>query len=220
MQIAIDGPGGAGKSTIAKTVAASKGFIYVDTGALYRAIGNYALQNEVNTKDGAAVAALLPNISIELCYVDGEQRVMLNNEDVTALLRSEPVSMAASDVSAHPPVREFLLKLQRDIARKNDVIMDGRDIGTVILPQADVKIFLTADSAERAKRRVLQLAQKGVQADFDSVHADIIERDRQDSERATAPLKAAPDSVLLDTTDMNFEQSLATVAELIDRASK
>ncbi len=215
MQVAIDGPGGAGKSSIAKLIAAKMNMIYVDTGALYRAIGLYALRAGKNTRSEGEVTPLLPSIKVDLRFIDGVQHVFVNDEDVSDHLRTEDVSMAASDVSKHPSVRSFLLDLQRDIASKNDVIMDGRDIGTVILPDADVKIFLTADAKERARRRVEQLADKGVTADFDVVLADLNERDKQDSERATAPLKPADDGIILDTTSFTFEESVQAITEII-----
>ncbi len=215
MQIAIDGPSGAGKSTISKKVAEKLGFIYVDTGALYRAIGYYAIQKGVSPKEEQAVCTLLSELKIELCYKDGTQLVLVNGDDVSGFIRSEQASMAASDVSRYPEVRTFLLNLQRDIAATNNVIMDGRDIGTVILPSADVKIFLTADAAERAQRRVDQLHEKGMQAEFDDVYRDVLARDEQDSNRAAAPLKPAEDAILLNTTGNEFLQSVEIIEKLI-----
>ncbi len=215
MQIAIDGPSGAGKSTIAKQLAAQLGFIYVDTGALYRAIGYHAIITGVDPKDEEAVCSLLGEVKIELCYRDGVQLVLINGKDVSGFIRSEQASMAASDVSRYPRVRSFLLDLQRDIANSNDVIMDGRDIGTVILPNADLKVFLTADAAERARRRVEQLEQKGETVSFEDVYRDILARDAQDSGRETAPLKAADDAVTVDSTDYDLEQTTAIIADLI-----
>ncbi len=215
MQIAIDGPSGAGKSTISKKVAEKLGFIYVDTGALYRAIGYYAIQKGVDTKQEQPVCALLGDLKIELCYSDGVQLVLVNGEDVSGFIRSEQASMAASNVSRYPQVRAFLLNLQRDIAATNNVIMDGRDIGTVILPNADVKIFLTADAAERAQRRVDQLHEKGMKVAFDDVYRDVLARDEQDSNRDAAPLKPAQDAILLNTTGNEFSQSVEIIENII-----
>ena len=186
ISVAIDGPSGAGKSSLAKRLAKELGYLYVDTGAMYRAIGLYALRAGADPQDAAAVLALLPGIRIELAYVGGAQRVFLNGEDVSEAIRTEAVGMAASGVSAHQGVRDFLLELQRRLARTHDLLMDGRDIGTVILPNATVKIFLTASAEARAARRLAQLLQKGQTADYDTVLADICRRDRQDTERAAA----------------------------------
>lgn len=215
LNVAIDGPAGAGKSTIAKTIAARRGMLYLDTGALYRAIGLFALRSGTDTKDADAVAALLPRIKLELAFAEGTQHVMLCGEDVSDDIRTPPVAMAASNVSAIPAVRSFLLSLQRDIASENDCIMDGRDIGTVILPNADIKIFLTASPEERARRRLKDLAEKGIEADFDAVVADIKRRDENDSSRAIAPLKPADDAVTVDTTAMSFEQVVELISGMI-----
>ncbi len=215
MQIAIDGPSGAGKSTIAKQLAAQFGFIYVDTGALYRAIGYHAFTTGVDPKQEDAVCSLLKGLQIELCYRDGVQLVLVNKKDVSGFIRSEQASMAASDVSRYPMVRNFLLDLQRNIANSNDVIMDGRDIGTVILPDADLKVFLTADAAERARRRVEQLKEKGDIVQFDDVYRDVLARDAQDSGRETAPLKAADDAVTVDSTAYSLEETIEIIANLI-----
>lgn len=218
MMVAIDGPAGAGKSAAARAAAKELGFIYVDTGALYRAVGLFVLRRGISPTDSASVIALLDEINEEIRYIDGEQRVFLNGEDVSGLIRTEEVSAAASGVSAIPQVRAFLYHTQRDIAEKNNVIMDGRDIGTAILPEAEVKIFLTASPKERAGRRVHQLAEKGVVADFDEVLKEIIERDENDSTRAAAPLTRAKDAVLIDNTEMTFEQSVAKIKQLVAEA--
>lgn len=206
--VAIDGPSGAGKSTIARKTAQSLGFIYVDTGALYRAIGLYMTRNGVSTEDAAAIAQELAKVEIELRYVEGEQRVFLNEEDVSDQIRTPEASMTASAVSAVPAVRDFLLELQRDIARKNDVIMDGRDIGTVVLPHADVKIFLTATAEDRARRRHAQLLESGMSVDFNQLLEEIEQRDYNDSHRAVAPLKQADDALLIDTSGNQLQESI------------
>ncbi len=215
ISVAIDGPSGAGKSTLAKRLAKELGYLYVDTGAMYRAIGLFALRQGVDPKDEAAVTALLPQIQIELRYVDGAQRVLLCGEDVSEAIRAENVGMATSAVSAHPPVRAFLLELQRGMARTHDILMDGRDIGTVILPGATVKIFLTASAEARADRRFKELQDKGVDTDYETVLEDIRRRDYQDSHRATAPLRQAEDAVLVDTSEMDLEQSFQALKSLI-----
>ncbi len=216
ISIAIDGPSGAGKSTLARSIAAKLGYLYVDTGAIYRTIGLYALENGVDPKDEAAVTATLPDIQVGLEYgEDGLQHMLLNGRDVTKDIRLPDVSLYASAVSAHPPVRAFLLEMQRKLARENNVIMDGRDIGTVVLPDADVKVYLTATAAERARRRCLELEQRGTPQPFEKVLAEIEERDYNDSHRATAPLRQAEDAVLLDTTELDFVQSEAAMMKLI-----
>ena len=213
--IAIDGPAAAGKSTVAKALAASMGFIYVDTGALYRAIGYYAYDKVDSTTNAEAVSALLGDIDIQIKYIDGVQRIFLNGADVSEDIRSPEMSMAASNVSAIPAVRAFLLDLQRRLAAENNVVMDGRDIGTVILPNAQVKVFLTASPEERARRRMLEYKQKGQEVDFDQLLADIKQRDYNDSHRATAPLKQADDAVLVDSTEMKFEQVLDKITAIV-----
>ncbi len=213
--IAIDGPAGAGKSTIAKKISAELGYVYVDTGALYRAIGLYALQSGIPELTEQYVLPLLSEIRVELKFVDHLQRVFLNDEDVSEEIRRNEVSMAASKVSAIPAVRDFLFSLQQKIARENNVIMDGRDIGTVVLPHADVKIFLTASPEDRAKRRHLELLQKGQEVDFDTLLKEIIERDHNDSTRAVAPLKKAEDATAVDTSGNSLEKSVALLTELI-----
>lgn len=215
INVAIDGPAGVGKSTVAKGVAAKLGYIYVDTGALYRAVGVYALRQGVDTRDGNGVSALLPEINVELKFIDGVQHVFLNGEDVSVEIRTPDASMAASNVSAIPSVRSFLFDLQRDIAGKNDCIMDGRDIGTVVLPNAQVKIFLTADPEERAMRRYKELIVKDPDVKYDDVLADLKVRDYQDSHREIAPLKPAEDSVVYNTTGNSLEESVEKVINII-----
>ena len=208
ISIAIDGPSGAGKSTLAKSLAETLGYLYVDTGAIYRTIGLYMYEADIDPKDEAAVLAALPEIEIQLSHgEDGLQRMTLNDCDVTEAIRLPHISLCASAVSAHPGVREFLLEMQRELARTNNVIMDGRDIGTVVLPQAQVKVFLTASPEARAKRRMKELEQRGTPQPFEEVLRDIQQRDYNDSHRAAAPLKQAEDAVLLDTTELNFAQS-------------
>ena len=214
--VAIDGPAGAGKSTIAKAVAAKQQFIYVDTGALYRSIGLYAVRCGKDYTDGTQVIPLLPQISLQLRYVEGIQRVFLNGEDVSDLIRTPEIAMAASGVSAIPQVREFLFDLQRDMAKKNNVVMDGRDIGTVVLPDADVKIFLTASPEARAHRRHDEHLAKGEKVSYDDILQDVITRDYNDSHRAVAPLKQAEDAVLVDTTHLDLEQSIQTVMKIVE----
>jgi len=208
ISIAIDGPAAAGKSSIARAIAASLGFIYVDTGAMYRAIGCYALGNGVATNDAAAVNALLPEIELDVRYENGEQRIYLNGEDVSVAIRRPEMSMAASNVSAIPEVRTFLLEQQRSFAKTQSVVMDGRDIGTVVLPDATVKFFLTASVDERTKRRLIEYEEKGQIVKFDDLLEEMIRRDKQDSERAAAPLKQADDAVLVDNTSFTKEETL------------
>ena len=215
INIAIDGPAGAGKSTIARSLASKLGYIYVDTGALYRAVGVNAMRGGADTKNPEQVCATLEGADVSLRFVDGEQRVFLGEEDVSVVIRTPEASMAASNVSAIPAVREFLFDLQRDIAAKNNCIMDGRDIGTVVLPNAEVKIFLTASAEVRAKRRYDELLAKGMQADYNQVLEEMIQRDYQDSHRAIAPLKQADDAVLVDTSDMNLEQVIETLDNIV-----
>ncbi len=215
INVAIDGPGGAGKSTSARAAAKELGYIYVDTGALYRAVGVNALRNNIDTKDKPAVAASLEGISVDLVFENGEQKVLLNGEDVSVEIRTPPASMAASDVSAVPEVRAFLFDLQRDIASRNNCIMDGRDIGTVVLPDAQVKIFLTASAEERAQRRYNELVAKGSDVSYQAVLDELIERDYNDSHREIAPLKPAQDSVVLDTTGVSLEEQVAKIINTI-----
>ena len=212
--IAIDGPAGAGKSTISKAVSKELGFIYVDTGALYRAVGYYVVKNGVNTKDEKTVSECLSKISVELKFVNSAQRVFLNGEDVSDFIRTPEISMAASDVSALPCVRKFLFETQQKIARENNVVMDGRDIGTVVLPNADVKIFLTASPEERARRRYDELILKGQEVNYDDVLKDVITRDYNDSHREIAPLKQADDAVLIgNTLEKSIEVLLNAIKE-------
>jgi len=213
--IAIDGPAGAGKSTIAKVLAKELELIYVDTGALYRSIGYYTTQKGIALEDVDGIVAALDHLKVELRYVDGIQRVFVNGEDVSDFIRTPAISMAASAVSAIPAVREYLLATQRDIAAHNSVVMDGRDIGTVILPDAKVKIFLTASPESRATRRFAELQEKGDPATYEEVLADMIKRDYDDSHRATAPLKQAQDAVLVDTSGDTLEQSVARIKAVV-----
>lgn len=215
--VAIDGPAGAGKSTIARAVAKRLKLIYVDTGALYRTIGYHAITNGADTKNADEVIALLGSAKLSLCYDEqGVQQIYLNEDNVSEQIRTEQMSRAASDVSAIPQVREFLLDLQRDIAAKNDVVMDGRDIATVILPNANVKIFLTASVAKRAQRRYAEQIQKGLDVSLSDIEKDIIERDYKDSHRQTAPLKPSEQSIIVDNTDLDFEQSVEKIIEIIE----
>lgn len=206
--VAIDGPSGAGKSTLARAVAGRLGYVYVDTGAIYRTIGYHIWKAGVDPRDGAAVAAELPKLRVELRYGDdGLQRMYLNGQDVSDAIRLPEVSRYASDVSAHPAVRSYLLEMQRDLARTRSVVMDGRDIGTVVLPDAHVKVFLTASPEARAQRRMRELEQRGTPQPFAQVLEEIQQRDYNDTHRATAPLRQAADAVALDTTELNFQES-------------
>ena len=214
--VAIDGPAGAGKSTLARRLAKHKGFIYVDTGALYRAIGLKMLRNNISCNDLGAVENLLASTELDIRFVDGEQVVMLDNENVNGLIRTPEVSMMASDCSALPVVRAFLLDMQRNLAKRNSVVMDGRDIGTVVLPDAKVKIFLTASSLARAKRRFNELVEKGQDVVLEDVLKDIEQRDYNDSHRAIAPLKQADDAALVDTTELDLEQSFELLLKTVD----
>ena len=216
INVAIDGPSGAGKSTIARAAARDLGLLYVDTGAIYRSIGYYLLRHGVDPRDKDRVLPLLPGIRVELRYEeDGLQHMILNGQDVTAEIRFPEVSAYASDVSAHAEVRSYLLEMQQDLARRHSVIMDGRDIGTVVLPDADVKIFLSASPEVRAKRRLLELQAQNRAATFDEVLRDIKERDYRDSHRKTAPLRRADDAVLLDTSELSLQESVDAILNLI-----
>ena len=216
ISIAIDGPSGAGKSTLAKSVSKTLGYLYVDTGAIYRTIGYAAFSKGVDPKDGEADAALLPELEIGLHYgEDGLQHMTLNGADVTDQIRLPEISLYASAVSAHPAVRAHLLEMQRKLARENNVVMDGRDIGTVVLPDATVKIFLTATPEARATRRWKEYQAKDIDTPYEEVLADVKQRDYQDTHRAAAPLKQADDAVLLDTSELDFEQSLAAMKKII-----
>lgn len=218
--VAIDGPSGAGKSTIARAAAGHLGFVYVDTGAMYRTIGLAACRAGVTLGDNEAVLPILETIEVGLTYENGEQRVLLNGEDVSGLIRTPEMSKYASFVSAIPEVRAFLLETQRGMAEKHNVIMDGRDIGTVILPNAQVKIFLTASAEARAQRRCLELREKGEQVTLEEVLADMIQRDHNDSTRAAAPLKQAEDAVLVDTSALTLEESIEAVEKIIRAAAE
>ena len=216
ISVAIDGPSGAGKSTLSRAAAKEMGFVYVDTGAIYRTVAFHTLRRGVDPQDAAAVEGLLPEIGISMEY-DGEglQRMFLNGEDLTDQIRTQEISMAASKVSAHPAVRAFLLNMQREMARKHSVIMDGRDIGTVVLPEAEVKIFLNASSEARARRRWKELREKGEEKDFEQLLRETRERDENDMNRAAAPLRPAEDAVTLDTTDLTFAESQQRILDII-----
>ena len=213
--VAIDGPAGAGKSSVAKAAAKELGFVYVDTGALYRTIALYVLRQGVDPKEREQVEALLPQIQIGMEYTEQGQKMLLNGEDVTGLIRTPEVSMATSACSAIPAVRAFLLQLQRDLAQRNNVLMDGRDIGTVVLPHAQLKVFLTASAQERARRRVRQLEESGQAADYEAILRDIQQRDYQDSHREVAPLRPAEDAVLVDTSQDSFARSVERLVGLV-----
>ena len=213
--IAIDGPAGAGKSTIAKRLAKELGAIYVDTGAMYRAMAYYFIQNGVDKEDIDTITRLCKDVEVSISYENGEQQVILNGENITGFIRQEAVGNMASATSVYPVVREKLVELQRQLAARENVVMDGRDIGTVVLPDANVKIFLTASSKVRAKRRFDELTAKGESCDIDAIEKDIIERDHRDMTRETSPLKQADDAVRLDTSELDFEQSLAAMKQII-----
>ena len=216
--VAIDGPSGAGKSSLARRCAAALGFLYVDTGAIYRTVGLAVSRRGVDRKDEAAVAAILPELTIRMGYVDGEQRMYCNGEDVSSQIRLPEISLCASDVSALPAVRAYLLEMQRRLAREDRVIMDGRDIGTVVLPDAPLKIYLTASAEARAERRMKELLAKGVETDFATVLREILQRDEQDMNREVAPLRRAEDAVLVDTTEIDFDQSYELLCRIIREA--
>ena len=213
--VAIDGPAGAGKSSIARKVAEEIGFIYVDTGALYRSIGLHMLKKHIFPGDEQAVPKELEHVDIALEFKDGEQRVILFGEDVSDLIRTSEVSRASSQVSAIPAVREFLLELQKNMAKTHNVIMDGRDIGTVVLPDAQVKVFLTASAEERAKRRHKEMLEKGNEADLSAILEEIKERDERDANREIAPLVPAEDAVIVDTTGMTMQEVIDKLKEFI-----
>jgi len=216
ISVAIDGPSGAGKSTLSRAAAKELGFVYVDTGAIYRTVTLHTLRRGVDPQDAPAVERLLPEIGITMEYdSEGLQRMYLNGEDLTDLIRTQEVSMATSKVSVHPAVRAFLLNMQREMAEKYSVIMDGRDIGTVVLPKADVKIFLTASSEARARRRWKELREKGVEKDFQQMLRETVERDEADMSRAAAPLRPAEDAVMLDTTELTFAESWQRILDII-----
>ena len=212
--VAIDGPAGAGKSTIAKRIARRLGYIYVDTGAMYRAMAYYLIQNQVDAADQEAIAAACQHADISICYQDGEQVVLLNGENVNAYLRTEAVGNMASVSSVVPEVRKKLVELQQKLARETDVVMDGRDIGTVVLPDADVKVYLTASVETRAKRRFLELQEKGEPADLAKIAADIEDRDYRDMHRDISPLRQAEDATLVDSSNMTIDQVVERILEL------
>lgn len=216
--IAIDGPAGAGKSTIAKMAAKKLDFIYVDTGAMYRAMALYFLRREIDAKDEKKIAEACEHINVTIAYQEGEQQVLLNGENVNAFIRTEEVSMMTSNTSKYPAVREKLLYLQRELAAANNVIMDGRDIGTCVLPDAELKIYLTASASERAKRRYLEQKERGVESDLAQIESDIIARDEQDMNREIAPLKQAEDAIYLDTSDMTIEEVVTKIVSLVQKA--
>lgn len=216
INVAIDGPAGAGKSTISRAAAKELGFIYIDTGALYRTVGLNALRKGADVNDPESViATLTDDLKVELRFIDGEQRMFLNDEDVSDKIRTPEVSSAASITSAVPEVRKYLFDLQKNLAKTNNCIMDGRDIGTVVLPDAKVKIFLTASPEARADRRYKELIEKGMDVKYEDVLADMIKRDYDDSHRAIAPLKQADDAVLADTSDITLEESIALIIKII-----
>lgn len=214
MNIAIDGPAGAGKSTIAKRLAKKLGFIYVDTGAMYRAMAYYFLQHDIDAKDEKAIAAACPDVDVTITYENGEQQVLLNGENVNGVIRNEEVGNMASSTSVYPVVRKKLVELQRQLAKSADVIMDGRDIGTCVLPDAQVKIYLTASSATRAKRRFDELSEKGVSCDLAEIEKDIIDRDYRDMHRETSPLRQAEDAVLVDSSEMNIDEVVDAIYQV------
>ena len=219
--VAVDGPSGAGKSTLSKAVARELGIVYVDTGAIYRTRGYYIFREGIDPKDAGAVVAALPLIHVDMCYSeDGLQHMLLNGEDVTEQIRLPEISMYASAVSAIPPVRDYLLEMQRDMARRSSVIMDGRDIGTVVLPDAQVKIFLTADVEVRARRRTAELELRGTPKPFEQVLEEMKQRDWADSHRDAAPLQEAEDAIRVDTTDMDFQQSKEAIMQVIRRRTQ
>ena len=220
MNIAIDGPAGAGKSTIAKRLAKKLGFIYVDTGAMYRAMAYYFLQKKTDPSDETAIAAMCPDVDVTIAYEGNEQQVLLNGENVNGFTRTEEVGNMASSVSVYPVVRTKLVELQRQLAAKSDVIMDGRDIGTCVLPDAQVKIYLTASSATRAKRRFDELAAKGETCDLEQIEKDIIDRDYRDMHRETSPLKQAEDAVLVDSSEMNIDEVVDAIYQIYEKTKQ
>lgn len=215
--VAIDGPAGAGKSTVAKAVAAKKNFIYVDTGAMYRAMALYFLRKGTEKSDEAAVSQACKNVEITISYEDGAQQVILNGENVSGLIRTEEVGNMASATSGYLPVREKLVELQKNLAKTADVVMDGRDIGTCVLPDADVKVYLTASSLVRARRRHKELVEKGTDCDLDEIERDIIDRDYRDMHREHSPLKQAEDAVYLDSSDMTLKEVVDAIVDMIDK---
>ena len=218
VNIAIDGPAGAGKSTIAKKLAADLGYVYVDTGAMYRSMAYYFLTNHIDAGDEKAVEAACPDVNVTIQYVNGEQQVLLNGENVNSVIRKEEVGNMASTISVYPVVRTKLVELQRQLAAQENVIMDGRDTGTVVLPDANVKIYLTASSKVRAQRRFDELTAKGISCDMNEIEKDIIDRDYRDMHRETSPLKQAEDAILLDSSDLDIEGVVAKMKEIIQKA--
>lgn len=216
MNIAIDGPAGAGKSTIAKKLAKQLGYIYVDTGAMYRAMAYYFLQNGIEASDEEKIAAACPDVDVTIVYEGNEQQVLLNGKNVNGFIRNEEVGNMASATSVYPVVRTKLVELQRQLAEKSDVIMDGRDIGTCVLPNAQVKIYLTASSATRAKRRYDELTEKGIDCNFDEIEKDIIDRDYRDMHRETSPLKQAEDAILVDSSEMNIDEVVDAILKICE----
>lgn len=216
--IAIDGPAGAGKSTIAKKLAKDLGYVYVDTGAMYRAMAYYFIQNGIKADDVLAIEKACVDVDVTITYKDGEQQVILNGENVNGVIRNEEVGNMASATSIYPVVRTKLVELQRILAQKENVIMDGRDIGTVVLPNANVKIFLTASSRVRATRRYEELQAKGIECNLDEIEKDIIERDQRDMNRETSPLKQADDAILLDSSDLDIDGVVERMKEIIEKA--
>ena len=214
-KVAIDGPSGAGKSTIARAVSEKLGFVYIDTGAMYRSVSLFAYQNGVDPNDEAGLEKILPGIEIDISHIDGVQHIFLCGDDVSDKIRTPEMSMAASDVSRHGFVREKLTAMQKQLAQTRDVVMDGRDIGTCVLPDADVKIFLTASVTARAERRCKELVEKGQTVSLEEVAADIEKRDYNDSHREISPLKCADDATVIDTTDLSLKQSIDTVFKII-----
>ena len=220
MIIAIDGPAGSGKSTVAKLISKTLGIIYLDTGAIYRAVGLAALKRNINLEDEKALVELINNIKIEITSSKGEQKILLDGEDITQTIRTEEVGMAASIVSKHPMVRKELLELQRSFAKKGDLVTEGRDTTTVVFPQADVKIFLTATLEERAKRRYKEMMEKGLKTSFEEVVESIRKRDEQDSNREIAPLKPAPDAIIIDTTHLSPEEVMGIILKEAEKCLK
>ncbi len=215
LNIALDGPSSSGKSTLARALSRALSLIYVDTGALYRAVGLYTMRNGIDPKDEEAVTAALGSVEVELAYTDGVQTVLLCGEDVGECIRTPEISMAASAVSAIPAVRAFLLGIQKDMVKRGGVVMDGRDIGTVIMPDADVKLFLVASAEARAKRRYLEMQTKGVTCTYEQIYKETVERDKNDSGRKIAPLVPAADAILFDNSDLNLEETLAEALRLV-----
>ena len=215
INVAIDGPAGAGKSTIARRIAGDMEYLYIDTGAMYRTLAYKAIKNDVEIKDEAAVQKMLSDTKLDIVYKDGMQRMLADGQDVTDYIRTPEVSTGASDISAIPYVRNWLLEFQRNLAKSNNCLMDGRDIGTVVLPDADVKIFLTASAETRAQRRYSELKEKGMDVTFEKVLSDMKERDKNDSTRACAPLKQADDAVFVDTSSLTFEESVSLIKQII-----